>query len=384
MKVYLLLNQSYPNGYALTKRFHLYAKGIIYNEQYAKIIIPQPTEKEKSENVKTSGIFDDVPFQYTWKSTIRSKNFIARRYHDLIGALKVGSIIFKENPDVIITSSFSFYFHIYLKIISLFSSFIIIKEKNEIDYLRKDSVSKTDIFKIRILNKLFHGFIVINEQLYHYMNLDLKDKKPKIVVPILVEDFTNGQVENIQNTIVYTGTYLERKDGILSIIQAFSKIRDKYASFRLILTGSPNGSRDLPKINTIISENNLKNNVEFTGYLTEEDLQKVLKSAGILILAKPENRQNIYNFPTKIGEYLVSGRPVIATKVGVVGQILHDKKDIIFAEYDVDDITRKIEFLITNPALASEIGQRGKEFAQKNFDYKKHSKSLIDFFLSFK
>ncbi len=380
MKIYLLLNQAYPNGYALTKRFHLYAKGFIENDHLAKIIIPMPTETDDSENKLTSGKYDKVPFEYTWKSTVRSKSFLIRRIHDFTGAINTARILLKDKPDILITSSFSTFFHFFLKFVSLTFPLIIIKEKNEIDFLRKDTVGKTDLRKLKITSQLFHGYIVINELLLTYLNHDLKDRKPKVIVPILVDDFTGNQQLEIQKTIVYTGTYLERKDGILSILKAFSKIKEKYPEYKLILTGSPAKSEDLPKITQIITTYNLDSSIVFTGFLKEAELQKILLSAGILIIAKPENRQNLYNFPTKIGEYLVSGRPVISTKVGVVGKLLQNGNNIIFAEYDVDDIVQKIEFLIVNPNLGNQIGQKGREFALKNFNYKYHAKKMINFF----
>ena len=124
MKIYLLLNQPYPNGYALTKRFHLYAKGLIRNGHEVKIIIPHPTEYEdKLGNISISGIFEDVKFEYKWKSTKRSNGFLMRRYHDFTGGLKCGLTLIKERPDVVVTSSFSILFFLYVKLISFLFPF---------------------------------------------------------------------------------------------------------------------------------------------------------------------------------------------------------------------------------------------------------------------
>src|SRR5690554_3340755 len=119
MKIFLLLNQAYPYGFALTKRFHLYAKGIVQHGHSAKIIIPLPTEKDSSYNTEITGQYENIPFKYTWRSTQRSNNFWMRRFHDLSGALNTGALIIKEKPDILIVSAFSIYFYIYLKLISL-------------------------------------------------------------------------------------------------------------------------------------------------------------------------------------------------------------------------------------------------------------------------
>ena len=383
MKIYLLLNQPYPNGYALTKRFHLYAKGLVNNGHYSKIIIPQPIKgNEKLLNISTSGIFDDVPFEYTCNDTRRGKSFLMRRYQDFIGTYKVGLICIKERPDIVITSSFSLCFYLYLKFISIITSFKFIREKNEVDYMNEDFISHSKKIRIKYLYSVFNGFVVINNQLLNYMKFDLKIRKIYIVVPILVEDFKRKKKLPIQKTIVYTGTYLERKDGILTILNAFAEIKHKYPDYKLLLTGSPQRSKDYVEIMNTIAFKELESQVNFTGYLSENALRDVLMSANMLILAKPENRQNYYNFPTKVGEYLMSGRPVIATKVGVIGEILEDKKNVIFSEYEIHNIAEKMEFVIQNPEMVDKIGSSGREFALENFDYLKHTKKMVDYFQS--
>ncbi|MFW6275046.1 MAG: glycosyltransferase family 4 protein [bacterium] len=381
MKITLLLNQTYPYGYALTKRFHLYAKGFIRNGHSANILIPLPTEKsEKTKNTKTSGVYDEVPYNYTTPSTIRSKNFLLRRMYDFTGAINAGKFILREKPDIIITSTFSVVFFIFLRIISLSIPIKIFRERNEVDNLKKDKVPSHMQLKSKYESKLFHGSVIINKQLKHHIENNLKNKSPNIIVPILIEDFKSSKKLPVKNTIVYTGTYRERKDGILTILQAFSILRKAHPEYKMILTGSPKGSKDYKKIMDLIASQNLEAHVNFTGYLSEEELRNELIAARMLIITKPDNRQNHYNFPTKIGEYLISGRPVISTRVGIVGELLEDHKNVVFSGYDATEISKKMAFIINNPDAADVIGENGRQYALTNFNYKNHTKRMIDFF----
>ena len=381
MKILLLLNQPYPNGYALTKRFHLYAKGFIKNGHSAKLIIPIPREKiGKSNNNLSKGYHEGVPFEYSWRNCERSNSFIIRRYHDFYGAIKTGIIIINEKPDIIITSSFSFFIYCYLKLISLFMSFKLIREKCEVDHLNKDNINQFEKIQIKIINSFFNGFIVITRQLEEYQKYILESKSPCIKVPILVEDFKTGSLFQIQKRIVYTGTFLERKDGIITILKAFSKLRIYYPEYKLLLTGSPVSSPDYQKIVDTINEENLDNYVVFTGYLQERELQNTICSAELHILTKPENRQNHYNFPTKIGEYMITGRPIIATNVGVIGELLTNNINIFFAEYSSDAIAEKMKYIIENKQFATQIGNNGRLYALCNFDYEYHTNKMIEFF----
>jgi len=382
MKILLLLNQSYPNGYALPKRFHLYAKGFIYNGHFAKIIIPIPTEKfGDNKNYPLNGIHDNVPFEYSSINNIRSKHFFKRRFDDIYGVINMGFIIFKENPKIIITSNFSILFILYLKILSYIVSFKLIKEKCEIDYLNSDNITKSQKRYIKLINNLYDGFIFITKHIEQYHVHELKSKKPFIIVPILIEDnkLSETILEQSKN-ILYTGTFLERKDGIITILKAFSIFIKKYPEYKLVMTGNPERSPSYQEINAIIECEKIKSNIEFTGYLTDNDLKKVILNTELHILTKPPNRQNFYNFSTRIGECLTTGRPVIATKVGIIGELLTDNFNIFFTEYSPESISEKIKYLIENKELANNIGNNGKLFALNNFEFRYHTDRMIQFF----
>jgi glycosyltransferase involved in cell wall biosynthesis len=382
MKIFLLLNQPYPNGYALTKRFHLYAKGLIQLGHNVKVIIPFPVEKSsKSINNIISGVYEGVPFEYQWKNTTRSKNFFIRRYHDFLGLFKTALNCYKEKPDFIISASFPLLFFLFLRFISLFRTIRLIREINEVVNMHEEKLTPHEKMLTRLKYSLYDGLIIISQQLSNYLTHELKIKGKNIIVPVLIDDFKPNVENTIRKIIVYTGTYLERKDGIVTILKAFALIKNKYPDYKLVLTGAPERSPDYKEIKNTITNYELSSQIIFTGYIGENELYQTLGSAIMLILAKPENRQNQYNFPTKIGEYLVSGRPVLSTKVGIIGEILEDNKNVFFSKFDTKDLASKIEFIINNPKDAVEVGNEGREFALNNLHYKKHAKRMTNFFI---
>ena len=382
MKILLLLNQSYPNGYALPKRFHLYAKGFIKNGHLAKIIIPRPTEKfGNSDKNPAKGIYEDVPFEYSSNSNIRSNHFFQRRYVDFYSFLKTGHTIYKEKPNIIITSNFSISFIIFIKIISLLRPFKLVKEKCEIDYLDKENINRYQKVYIKLINNFYDGFIFITKYIEEFHNQEIKSKKPFINVPILIEDLQLYESNtNHSKNILYTGTFLERKDGIITILKAFSLFIKKNPDYKLILTGTPEKSPSYQEINRIIEKENIKSNIEFTGYLHDYDLKKIVSNTELHILTKPYNRQNRYNFSTRIGECLITGKPILATKVGIIADLLTDNYNVFFTDYSPESIHEKIEFIINNKELAYKIGQNGRVFALNNFDFEFHTKKMIHFF----
>ena len=117
----------------------------------------------------------------------------------------------------------------------------------------------------------------------------------------------------------------------------------------------------------------------FTGPIPREQMPLMLKNAEALVLARPDNIQAKYGFPTKLGEYLLSGNPVVVTRVGDIPQFLKDGESAYVAEPgNVEEIALKIIEALTSHE-APKIGLRGAEVAMREFNSETESKKIIKF-----
>jgi glycosyltransferase involved in cell wall biosynthesis len=74
-------------------------------------------------------------------------------------------------------------------------------------------------------------------------------------------------------------------------------------------------------------------------------------------------------FPFKLGEMLATEKPVIATKVGNISDLLINQENAILIEPNsIDELSDAIKYLISNPEKAKNIGIKGKHIAKENFD----------------
>jgi glycosyltransferase involved in cell wall biosynthesis len=139
----------------------------------------------------------------------------------------------------------------------------------------------------------------------------------------------------------------------------------------------------LQKIESIINTNGLKDRVVFKGQLSKKELDELRNSCTLAIVNKPSNWQNDYNFPTKLGELMIAGIPVIASSTGEMGKYLKDNETaFIVPANDIDAIAEKILFIVNNPDIATIIGQNGKNFALEKFNFLNYSDKLTAFFKS--
>jgi glycosyltransferase involved in cell wall biosynthesis len=114
-------------------------------------------------------------------------------------------------------------------------------------------------------------------------------------------------------------------------------------------------------------------------------IPKYLCGASLLVLSIPKSLQAQGGFPTKLGEYLVTGNPVVVTKVGEIEDYLTDGYDSYLAEADsVDSFSEKMIDALNNIEQSRMIGLKGKENALKNFNYLTQAESVIRFIESMK
>ena len=96
-------------------------------------------------------------------------------------------------------------------------------------------------------------------------------------------------------------------------------------------------------------------------------------------MSRPNNIQAKYGFPTKLGEYLATGRPVIVTAVGDIPFYLDDGVNAFIAEpNNIQSFADKLEECFSNEDKAIKIGQKGQETAIKFFDYRVVTRVLME------
>jgi glycosyltransferase involved in cell wall biosynthesis len=85
-------------------------------------------------------------------------------------------------------------------------------------------------------------------------------------------------------------------------------------------------------------------------------------------------------FPTKVAEYLMTGRPVVTSDVGDVGELLRHGGACVVPPGDMDRFAERLEQLLGDPEKAEEIGASGREIALRDLDATRYGHALRGFF----
>jgi len=134
----------------------------------------------------------------------------------------------------------------------------------------------------------------------------------------------------------------------------------------------------MQRVNNILSKMPYSDRIIFTGQLDRKSVIEKINSAYCLVLARPDNIQAKYGFPTKLGEYLSTGKPVIVTSVGDIPLFLRDGENAYIAKPDnVDAFANKLNECLSDSIKASFIGKKGKELVYGEFNYLEVTKNIV-------
>ena len=111
-----------------------------------------------------------------------------------------------------------------------------------------------------------------------------------------------------------------------------------------------------------------------------EKVPPLLNNASALALARPYNKQSEGGVPTKLGEYLATGKPVIITDTGEISLFLKDGYNAFIAKPgDIDSFSDKISEVFADYPRALVIGKNGRLLTENEFNYLEQARKLAFF-----
>ena len=186
---------------------------------------------------------------------------------------------------------------------------------------------------------------------------------PVFHLPITAKEnnYVKRKNSNSKIRFAYTGSY-GNKDGVIYLVKAFNNLSKKYPNIELVMTGSDKSAKlALDGINN--------SHINFTGFLEEDKFFDFIANADILCMTRVGSQYANAGFPFKLGEYLATGNPVIASNVSDISKYLDNGKDaLIVSPENVSEIESAMEFLILNPEEGNVIGKNGKNKWRKHFN----------------
>ena len=164
------------------------------------------------------------------------------------------------------------------------------------------------------------------------------------------------------------GRISEQKDP-MTTIKAFNILRKKYNNLKLMYIGDGDLKEDVLKY---AEENKLKQDIIITGWVNKSE--RYLSSIDIAIL--PSKWEG---FGLAIVEYMAAEKPIVATRVGGIQNIIQsDENGILINLESVQELADSIEKYITDERYKENVIKENKKYIKENYTINEVVKRVID------
>ena len=162
--------------------------------------------------------------------------------------------------------------------------------------------------------------------------------------------------------LLFAGTISERKDPI-TLLAALDCVRQEIPAAHLHLAGRAIDAEYPQRVQQFVAERKLADCTNFLGLLDVRTMMEEYARCAVMVL--PSRQETA---PVVILEAMAAGKPVVATDVGGVRDLIEDGvSGFVTPAGDVEAMTRRITQLLKDDVLREEMGRRGKEIAWARF-----------------
>lgn len=381
MNIIFVSTGIYPDQHAAAIRHSTIAQGIAESGHDINFLIltPQPW---KSNEINYNGV------RYKSLNDYRGNNKLMKVFHYLYALKSLKSSVLKINKKSKIDGLVIFSIDVFLiKSILAFTkknNIRVFHERTELPYIvgYNNSIAGKLMYNFYMRNLIpqFDGIFVISDKLKNIISSF--NKNVEKILTVVDTDFFKTAKTKIYNFsyIAYCGNMGSKKDGLPILLESFAQLSEQFPEHKLLLIGPNPVNCDMQNNLQIISKYNIEEKIVFTGFVPRESMPQLLCHADLLVVSKPDNEQNSGNFPIKIGEYLATGVPVVATNVGEISKFIKDGISGYIAEPDsVTSFYYKMAEALSNPCKSKQIGANGKKIAKEIFNYKKQTTNLVKY-----
>jgi glycosyltransferase involved in cell wall biosynthesis len=246
--------------------------------------------------------------------------------------------------------------------------------KNKLKY-------KSAVFFRKRLDLFASGFTAVSTHLYDKFSRKFP-RVPLFLLPVTVNQaLLTGIIKNRSSsllTLFYSGSFNE-KDGLPYLLEGIYLAREEGIDLKLLVSGKGT-AKEMAHFREVAGKFGLGDVVDYRGFLNRDDYVELLvKQVDVCCMTRINSAYANAGFPFKLGEFLATGKPVIASVVGDVGKYLTAEDAYLVVPEKPLEIKNAIVDIFHNPARAHQVGANGRKVAGDHFDHQRYALPLKDF-----
>ena len=177
--------------------------------------------------------------------------------------------------------------------------------------------------------------------------------------PLSPEFFAIPNLEE-EGRLLYAGTIDERKN-VIDLLRALDIVRQRMPDVRLRIAGRTTNPAYYHEAQQYVGSHDLGSSVQFLGLLDSAALRDEYALCSAVVLASRQETA-----PMAVIEAMAAGKPVVATRVGGVPDLVDDGGSGFLVQLDdVASFAQSVADLLADKDLRHRMGQRARKLAER-------------------
>ena len=389
--VFLARWLGFPNGMAESSRVRLLGRALV--EEGARVLVLSTGVSERPpvvENVVSRGMHRGVAFEYSTGQTIRSDSFTVRRVVEAVGWARAVTrlCLMKSRGDL---DCVYLWWHgmsrepsrrMVLMGLRLLRVPVVI-ELNELPWQLEHQ-------RVRGIRRRSHlsdvnGVVAISNRLAAWARREacrLGSDAKVLEIPVVVDVYEQEAGDYpAGDPVLLLAAASQYSETIHFVLEAMNTVWEAFPSTRLMITGVHPSAPSANWFRDMVAREELDDRVDVVGYVPRQRLLSLYAEAHALLIPLFDDPVSVARFPTKIGEYLAAGRPVVTSSVGEITRYMRDGSTAFIAPPGEAALygAKICEVLADRPS-AAKVGRSGRRLAEESFHYAVYGPVLRSFF----
>lgn len=161
-------------------------------------------------------------------------------------------------------------------------------------------------------------------------------------------------------------------------LKAMPQILKNFPDAVLVYVGEGSGKSKLERESRLMG---LDDKVIFTGFISQEEVFHWIKKAEIVLVPFADNPNCHTTVPTKLYEYMAVGKPIVATRLPGISEILdHEHNGLLYTVNSMNDFSKCVLQLFNDSKLAKRLSSNAQRDFISKYSLEKNWPKLISLY----
>lgn len=250
--------------------------------------------------------------------------------------------------------------------------------QEQIDFRELIDVKSAEEVRNRAFNSA-SALVGVSKEIVQYLKAFSLNGKvhliPNAVNPDRFREMSSSRLDDKKHfTVGFVGS-LKPWHGLQFLIEAFAILQTKSKDIRLLIVGEGPERENLERE---ICSRGLKESVELAGPVDPEKIPGFLATMNIATAPYPAMK-NFYFSPLKVYEYMMAARPVVASGIGQLAEIIQNEVNgLLCIPSDAISLAAAIERLWKDPEERTRLGAEARRTMLHGHTWKDNIRRILE------